>query len=377
MDAEIVSPAGSLSPESAKKKAIRNAIIVFITCLVLLTLFSSTLLNYSLPQVTFTKPDAGSLVHSIIGTGTVEAAETTDLYLDVNWPAADVPVKVGDRVTAGQVMVSIDTTEARVTLQDEQARAEQQRISLRKLQNSYIDANIAGDDKLLRNLELDLKNTRLDIQIQERKVQQLERQLEKNAVIKSPYNGIVIEVNAVKDKPIPNGSAVIKVANTSKGQLVKADIEPAKAIYVKAGDAVDLLFESLNNAQIKAILTQINDVTVNQAVKKELVFELKEDRLKGGEPASFTFFVRQPPSKSVLQNNAVRSDDNSSYVLVVKEKKGVLGNEFYVQRANVQVGDSDDTYTEIINGLGPLDKVVLTSNKTLSDGDRVMIGSGA
>jgi HlyD family secretion protein len=377
MDAEIVSPAGSLSPEPAKKKAIRNAIIIFMICLVLLTLFSNTLLNYSLPRVTLTKPDAGSLVQSIIGTGTVEAAETTDFYLDVNWPAANVPVKVGDRVTAGQVLVSMDTTDARATLQDEQARAEQQIISLRKLENSYVDANIAGDDKQLRAVELDLKNTRLDIQMQDRKVQQLQRQLEKNVEIKSPYSGIITELNAVKGKPVPNGSAAIKVANTSKGQLVKANIEPAKAIYVKAGDTVDLLFASLNNAQIKATLTQINEVTIDQVEKKELVFELKEDRLKGGETASFTFFVRLPPSRSVLPNNAVRSDDKSTYVIVVKEKKGVLGNEFYVQRANVQVGDSDDTHTEIINGFGPLDKVVLSSNKPIADGDRVMIGSGS
>jgi HlyD family secretion protein len=335
MDAEIVPAAGSLSPEPVKKKAIRNAIIVFITCLVLLTFFSNTLLNYSLPQVILTKPDAGSLVQSIIGTGTVQAAETKDFYLDVNWPAADVPVKVGDRVTAGQVLVSLDTTAARATLQDEQARAAQRRISLHKLENSYVDANIAGDDKQLRDLELDLKSTRLDIQMQDRKVTQLKQQLEKNTEIKSPFNGIVTEVNAVKDKPVSNGSAAVKVANTSKGQLVKANIEPAKAAYVKTGDFVDLLFASLNNAQIKATLTQINDVTINQAAKKELVFEIKEDRLKGGETANFTFFVRLPPARAVLPNNAVRSDATSSYVLVVKERKGVLGNEFYVQRANV------------------------------------------
>jgi HlyD family secretion protein len=373
MDTEIAMRGAPASPEPTKKKAIRNAIFLFVACLILLTLFSNTMLNYSLPQVTVTKPDAGTLVQSVVGSGTVEAAETADLYTEVNWTVASVAVKTGDKVAAGQTLVSFNTAVAEANLKDEQARAEQRRINVNKLENSFIDANQAGDEKTIRSLELDLRNARLDVQIEDRKVQQLQQQLQKNKEIKAPFDGMIAEVFAVKDKPVPNGTAAVKVVDISKGQLAKANIEPAKAEYVKVGDTVDLLFASLNNTYIKATISQINNVKVNQSDKKELVLELKDDRLKGGESASFTIFKRMPPSRSLLPSGAVRSDSQSSYVLVVKEKKGVLGNEFYVQRANVQVGNSDDTHTEIVNGLGPLDKVVASGNKPVSDGDRVMI----
>jgi HlyD family secretion protein len=373
MDTEIAMRGAPASPEPTKKRAIRNAIFLFVACLILLTLFSNTLLNYSLPQVTVTKPAAGSLVQSVVGSGTVEAAETADLYTEVNWTVAGVAVKAGDKVAAGQTLVSFNTAAAEANLKDEQARAEQRRINVSKLENSFIDANQAGDEKTIRSLELDLRNARLDVQIEDRKVQQLEQQLQKNKEIKAPFDGMITEVNAVKDKTVPNGTAAVKVADTTKGQLAKANIEPAKAEYVKVGDTVDLLFASLNNTYMKATISQINNVKVAQTDKKELVFAIKEDRLKGGESASFTIFKRMPPSRSLLPSGAVRSDSQSSYVLVVKEKKGVLGNEFYVQRANVQVGNSDDTHTEIVNGLGPLDKVVASGNKPVSDGDRVMI----
>jgi HlyD family secretion protein len=373
MDTEIAMRGTPASPEPTKKRAIRNAIILLIACLILLTLFSNTLLNYSLPQVTVAKPDAGALVQSVVGSGTVEAAETADSYMEVNWTVASVAVKAGDKVAADQTLVSFNTADAEANLKDEQARAEQRRINVSKLENSFIDANKAGDEKNIRSLELDLRNARLDVQIEDHKVQQLEQQLQKNKEIKAPFDGMVVEVNAVKDKPVPNGTAAVKVADTSKGQLAKANIEPSKAEYVKVGDTVDLLFASLNNTFIKATISEINSVKVAQTDKKELVFAIKDARLKGGESASFTIFKRMPPSRSLLPSGAVRSDEQSSYVLVVKEKKGVLGNEFYVQRANVQVGNSDDTHTEIVNGLGPLDKVVASGNKPVSDGDRVMI----
>src|SRR5690348_13643997 len=112
MDTELLIRDGFTSREPPKKNAIRNAIILLVACLALLTLFSNTLLNYSLPQVTVAKPEAGSLVQSVIGSGIVSAAASTDVYISLNWAVSEVAVKAGDKVVAGQTLVSFDTTDA-------------------------------------------------------------------------------------------------------------------------------------------------------------------------------------------------------------------------------------------------------------------------
>jgi HlyD family secretion protein len=61
---------------------------------------------------------------------------------------------------------------------------------------------------------------------------------------------------------------------------------------------------------------------------------------------------------------------------VLKERKGALGNEFYVQKVSVSTGDSDNIKTAVLNGISPMDKVVSDSDKSISDGARVMLADG-
>ncbi|MNV91686.1 hypothetical protein D3C71_1862090 [compost metagenome] len=93
--------------------------------------------------------------------------------------------------------------------------------------------------------------------------------------------------------------------------------------------------------------------------------------MKGGETGEFDMIKKTASFRSLLPNDAVREDDQGTYVLLLKEKKGPLGTEYVAQRANVQIGDADDTKTSIENGITPLDKVIVSSSKSIADGDRV------
>ncbi|UUZ91597.1 hypothetical protein LJK87_39330 [Paenibacillus sp. P25] len=46
-----------------------------------------------------------------------------------------------------------------------------------------------------------------------------------------------------------------------------------------------------------------------------------------------------------------------------------------MQRASVQTGDADDSKTSIVSGVTPIDKVVVSSSKSVADGDRVVLKS--
>ncbi|CAG7614250.1 hypothetical protein PAESOLCIP111_01690 [Paenibacillus solanacearum] len=374
--------------ERVKKQAIRRAILMFVLVMLALTFFSNTLLSLSLAEVTVEQAVAGVLSHEVSGTGTVEAAEMADLYVETNWAVQEVNVEAGDQVTAGQVLAVLKTREAEDSLQDNEARYAQKQLSLQKLQDSYAEAFRSADDKQLRNIARDIETAKLDMQILERQIASTRRQLAEFSRITAPAAGIVTEVNAVKGAPVPSGKAAVRIADLSKGHKLKATIASVKAQYVIAGDTAELMFSALNNAKIKATVTEIRDAATPSGSagsgssasygqeRKELTFRLHDDRLKGGETGEFNIVKKTSTFRALLPNDAIREDDQGKFVLIVKEKKGPLGTEYIAQRASVQTGDADDSKTSIDNGVTPLDKVIVSSSKPVADGERVLLTVG-
>jgi RND family efflux transporter MFP subunit len=372
----------------ANKKAVRRTIYLFVLVLVGLTFFSGTLMNMSLPQVTVEQPAPGTLAHEITGAGAVEAAETADLYTETSWAVSEVSVKVGDKVEAGQVVTVFRTDDAQRTLQDDEAKYKQQQLNLQKLQDNFTEAARSGDDKTMRSISRDIESAKLDMQVMERQIANLQRQLAAYSRLAAPVAGIVTEVNAVLGTPVPNGKAAVRIADLAKGQVMKAVVDFAEAQYAAVGDETELVFAALNNARVKAKITDIRDAYAgqegssgssaqsgNDAKQEQITFTMRDDRLKGGERGEFDIVKRTKPIPLLLPNEALRQDNSGKYVLVLKEKKGPLGSEYELVRSPVQTGDADDTKTSVASGVTPLDKVVVSSTKSVAEGDRVMPAS--
>lgn len=369
---------------SRRKRTVGNVIAAFALLMVTLTLFSNTLLNFSLPQVTVEKPAPGFLSQEVTGTGTVENAEIAELNLDTRLTVDQVFVKVGDYVTAGQTLVTFRTEETRDSLLDEEARYEQKKLSIGKLQDNLIEAKKAGNELQSRSIERDLTSAGLELQIQERKIKQLREKLAEGAKLVSTVDGKVVELNAAEGLVPQTGRAIARVTDQSKGFSFKTTIDASKAKYVNVGDEVDVIVASLGNARVKGRLAEVNDpvpgtgsqsagMNGSASERKELVVELSDNRLKGGESGELFAAKRMPQSRQLVSNAAVREDDSGKYVLLLKEKKGPLGNEFYAQRAAVTIGDADDGKASIESGVTMLDQLIVSSSKPIGEGDRVMM----
>ena len=92
-----------------KKRAwIKNAIIIFLAVMLLLTFFSNTILNYSLPEVAAQYPASGTVTSKIRASGTVEANENYEVVLSESRTIKSVSVKNGDTVKKGDVLCIIE-----------------------------------------------------------------------------------------------------------------------------------------------------------------------------------------------------------------------------------------------------------------------------
>ena len=97
------------SNQALRKKITGKALIIFVVMLVLLTFFSSTINNLTLPRVTVENPMPGDIVKDISGQGIVEANETQEKYIASNAMVEEVKVKTGDQVKKGQTIMILDT----------------------------------------------------------------------------------------------------------------------------------------------------------------------------------------------------------------------------------------------------------------------------
>ena len=117
---------------------VKNAAIIFLAVLLILTFFSNTIMNHSLPEVATQAISSGSITARIRGTGTVTANQNYEVMIDQSRRVKTVMIKAGQEVNVGDVLFVLSEADS-----DE---LEQARNTLRQLEKSYQTAliNAAG-----------------------------------------------------------------------------------------------------------------------------------------------------------------------------------------------------------------------------------------
>ena len=95
-----------------KREWVKNAAIIFLAVMLLLTFFSNTIMNRSLPEVATQAVASGEITAKIRGTGTVEANESYQVTLDQTRKIDAVKIKVGDEVKKGQVLFTLSAAKS-------------------------------------------------------------------------------------------------------------------------------------------------------------------------------------------------------------------------------------------------------------------------
>lgn len=126
---------------SKKKDWAKNAIIVFLIIMLLLTLFSNTITNYTLPQVSVAYVTNGNITESIRGSGTVEVDDQFTLKATETREIESVKFAKGDHVEKGDVIFVLSPIES-----DELLKAEGELDDLKiKYYKSLLTANMSVD----------------------------------------------------------------------------------------------------------------------------------------------------------------------------------------------------------------------------------------
>ncbi len=95
-----------------KKDVIKNIAIIFLSVMLILTFFSNSIMNKSLPEVATKYIQAATITEKIRGTGTVEADDPYSVMVKDSRKIASVAVKEGDTVSKDQVLFYLEDSES-------------------------------------------------------------------------------------------------------------------------------------------------------------------------------------------------------------------------------------------------------------------------
>ncbi len=141
--------------KSKKRELIKTIAIIFLTVLLVLTFFSGTIMNYSLPEVATQLVSSGTINAKIRGSGAIAANESYEVILKQTREIRSVCVKVGDKVEEGDLLFVLGDLDSEELRNAEEA-LEKARIDYQK-QVLELSKGYATDDQSVKAIREDLQ----------------------------------------------------------------------------------------------------------------------------------------------------------------------------------------------------------------------------
>jgi multidrug efflux pump subunit AcrA (membrane-fusion protein) len=382
---------GKGAADEKRKRIIQVVFMGFMGLLLFFTLFSNTLQSLTLPKVTTEQPKSGSIELAIEGSGILQPIAEAKLSSSTDWKVQQILVKEGERVKKGQKLITYDSQSARQEIELEITNLEKQRIEQQNIQDQFIQSSIEEDELKLRSSKREIEKGKLDIDAQERKINEMRERLSKDQVLTAPFNGIVMKLNAVEGLASAGEPDVI-VSNNNQGYKfeVGADAKRLSSIGVTVGEKIEVEVDMDNKEQASIMDGVIEEITNAEPLiegasgeetgttvtvpQKIIRIKIIDAKLKGGEQARIKIEKSSLEEGLLVSTDAIHQNREGIYVFVVEVQRGALGNVFVARKVNIQSSEKKDKVTMIQSDrIYEEDKIILKSSEPLQDGNRIRL----
>lgn len=319
--------------QNSKKDWIKNALIVFLIIMLLLTLFSNTITNYTLPQVSISQVTQNEVATAIRGTGNIVVGDTYTIKATEKRTILATHFEKGDHVEAGDVIFDLKDMD--------DSKLSDARKNLIELETNYYKS-------LLTNADLDpdvaVKINNMGASSFESYIRRIKEVDDKIDAIKEQINEktVTLENYSVNNKVI----AISKATDTYEKNLAdEAKTEAEKAFNTAKTNAqndiqrqIDMLTSDKNSitahsgsGELSRLRTDLN--TIFDGIWASLSDSEKEYRTSSTPSASASPATNADAVKEPMIGGVTKSDINSEPELVLKRYYGVLANHYVVQNS--------------------------------------------
>ncbi|NJC98278.1 MAG: efflux RND transporter periplasmic adaptor subunit [Anaerolineae bacterium] len=145
----------------------------------------------------------------------------------------EVNAKVGDRVSAGDVLVRIDTS-----LLEAKVREAEANLAVAEIQVRYLK-RIGTNQAHLETAEADVERAQALLDL-------AKATLDSQSTLVAPFDGVIVSVDIAPAETVTPGQVVIVLADLSRYQIETTDLSERDVTKVQTGQPATVFIEALN-----------------------------------------------------------------------------------------------------------------------------------
>jgi HlyD family secretion protein len=336
-----------------------------------------------LVPVEIAKTQLADLTHTLNTTGEIIPFAEVAVAPKVSGRVAAIHVKVGDRVSRGQVLLELDATEARNAKTMAEAGVGVARANLNKAKQGLADAELdynrtkaLYDSQAVAKAQFEqaesmLNNARIGVELAGEQLKQAEATLQNaeetynNFTVTSPLSGLVATVNIENGElagPQATALTVVELATVK----VKVNLSENAVVSIKKGAEVPVTINSLNKTltgTVASVAPKADPAT--RAFPVEIHLNNKDGDLKAGMVAVLDLQTGLSQGTVTVPVDALLERDGQYWVYVLEDGKA--------KEVTVKKGITDGQLVEITEGLQEGQDVIVSGNHLVTDGQRVKV----
>jgi len=396
-----------------KKIIIIIGVVAVIFIFVLVNLFRSGEKAY---KVEVDKVKKGDVTSIVTGSGTVKAINDVKISATVPGVIINLPVKDGDIVKRGQLLVQIDPSEYKSTVAQAEAQLNSARANLEQAKLVYERQKKLYEKNLTSQEQFDQTMTQYNVAQAQYEQSQANLNQAKDLLAKttiaSPMDGKITELKKKEGEMVTgatyNPTEIMTVSDLSEFE-VEVEIDETDIAEVELNQKTKIDIDAFPDTSFEGEVSEIGNTAkisgfgTQEQVVNFLVKILLKDRVNGIKPGMsasvdittafhkeilnipIAAVVMREEKKDTLNTKAKEgeAEASTSSVQKVKEKKKKkeVNGVFLVDKDRakfvpVESGIADQQNIEVVSGLKEDDQIITGSYKilrTLKDGDKVKI----
>jgi RND family efflux transporter MFP subunit len=298
----------------------------------------------------------GSISSWIVTTATLEADRQVTILSETTGTVSRLNVEEGTFVGEGQVLASLADNQKLVDVQKADIRLKNAIVELKRKETSF-------QDKIISMADYDKAKFEKDVAESELKAAQvaLER-----LTIRAPFSGIITERFIEKGQNITLGLQLFTLLD--RDPLKARIFLPEKEVFgIERNQNVTLTLNAQKDVRFAGKIDQINPAVDAKTgtVKITILINSAPEAVRPGSFVDVRLVTQRHDNALLIPKKALVEEAGEKYVFLL--------NKDLVVRRSVQVGFTDDTNAEILNGIGDGNTVVTAGQGSLRDGSRAEV----
>lgn len=352
-------------------------VLRIIAVVLLSPLAAATVFAQTLSTVVVVMPAAAPVAEQLQLSGTLSAERSARLSPRVEGLVSRVRVDAGDTVRAGDALLELDATLARLTLDRSRADSAQGRAQLDETARLLDEGQRLAEQRHIPPSEVATRRASHALaeaaQSALLAAEREQTEVVERHVLPAPFDGVIVRKLTEAGEWVTRGTPVLELVAIDR---VRLDVQAPQERYRDIVENAEVVVrpDTMPGVELPGRVAARVPVAGDTSARSFLVRILIEDtghRLLPGTSATAVIRVQGEQRRDVLsipRDALLRHPDGGFSVFIVEP-----GDEARVQRRPVRIGREGNGMIEILSGL-PADRpVVVRGNEVLVDGQRVRV----